>query len=125
MFVTDETKAAAQGVLDYLESQPEKHNQESYFRLPANVKPETLTEENFCGTTMCIAGTALYLDQGIEGIVNFYDGLDADEYSGQKLGLDAVEANTLFYTFDNATALDALRAIAAGDEVKFHALIGL
>lgn len=114
------TAVFARRVYDYLVAHPERHNQGGF------------GHKNSCGTTMCIAGTAAWLDPGIpvygwfddynKGLVmldkNCFSATSGDSVSptdkivaraGELLGLTPVEANQLFYTFHNQVALDVLR----------------
>lgn len=140
MIVTEETKATAQAVLDYLIMNPEKHDQTAWAGITHDTEDfptyfwsthNEATEENLCGTTMCVAGTAVYLSDGIEGLNACGQGAIGGTNATQEtwvrrgaelLGLDMVEANVLFFTLDNDKAIDMLVAVANGDEDKFHKL---
>lgn len=143
MRVTDETKANAQAVLDYILAHPEKHSQRhvvglmdsswNFFLLPSSgesVEDIVLTEENFCGTTMCIAGTVIFLNQGIDAlnrlgkpvIIDDESHTDWEIVGAEYLGLDLDEADSIFFEMSNSRAIDLLIAIANGDEEKFHRL---
>lgn len=120
MLSTPEIRAHAQEVLDYIIEHPEQHSQESWFVS----KDETLPPEpGTCGTTMCIAGTSIFLKYGENCIRNPSRSAFSQD-AADNLGLTSSEAGCLFYTFDDARALDALTAVANGDEKKFHDLIG-
>ena len=124
MNVTEETKAHAQEILDYLRANPEKHDQTSWFDTGLDDKDgdpvEFVTDDNFCGTTMCVAGTSVWLKGGISKL-NEYSRLDVlFEHEGAcNLGLNNREAEALFFGAGNSEALDLLSAVAAGDEAKF------
>jgi hypothetical protein len=125
MKITEQTKANAQRVVDYLEMNPHKHNQKSYFgngSLPVDFQDDERFEAEACGTTMCIAGTAAWMDAGMPKTLIVDNG--RVEYIGADfLGLDCWEEREhIFYNYDNAGSLDMLRALANGDEEKFWAL---
>lgn len=125
MNVTEETKAHAQEILDYLRANPEKHNQNSW--VDTGLEDEygdpirVVTDQNFCGTTMCVAGTSVWLKGGINRL-NDYGcyGSRFDNEGSYNLGLNENEANALFYEANNSEALELLIAVAAGDEAKFY-----
>lgn len=139
MHSTPETRQNAQAVLDYLEKNPNQHRQ-NFFWAPKD-QPQTLTDEaqaewisrldelkkpiehNVCDTTMCIAGTAVFLNEGIPGLVSCisaeYEDVSFINKGADYLGLDDSEAQELFYTMSEQSALDALRAVAEGNEDKF------
>lgn len=125
MNVTEETKAHAQEIFDYLTQHPEKHDQDSWYdtKGEANFDDiQEITEDNFCGTTMCVAGTSVWLKGGIALMNEFSDmcELNFQNAGAENLGLDENEAYALFYGAGNSQALDLVAAIAAGDEAKFH-----
>lgn len=113
MNITPETQAMAQRVLDYIHEHPEQHDQKQFFGASYD-----------CGTTMCIAGTALFLEYGIQSDSAFYQrdfGLTFTDVAGPLLGLDENEADDLFYKMDNEIAVQMLKCIIAGDEYGFRA----
>jgi hypothetical protein len=141
--VTEQTKAHAQEILDFLSENPQVHKQFTFFYGDV----ETLQEDptNLCGTQLCVAGTSVLLADGVEGIIkcenNVVDGLETWSYSNiaaKNLGLTyepnasflnanhyetlQAEANALFFCMDETSALDMLRAIRDGDETKFWAV---
>lgn len=118
MNVTPETQAHAQAILDYHLMNPGLHDQTTWFETPDN--KAIITEENVCGTTMCIAGTSILLKEGMRGLNAQGRYLQRGQYN---LGLTYEEADNLFYTTTNEQAMDAVRAIAAGDPVKFQAIL--
>lgn len=135
MIVTEGTKAMAQDVVDYIVENPERHNQANWV---VSVDDGTqhqvvdaikkVKEEGVCGTTMCIAGTAIYLKYGVEGLVRAGDPrstLHFEHVGAALLGLDDEESRALFFEMDNDKAIDATVAIANGDEDKFRTLVGL
>ncbi|MGA5467153.1 hypothetical protein [Mycobacterium sp. NPDC050041] len=97
----------ARKVLEHLEAHPDEHDQRHFgYRTP-------------CGTTLCIAGTALMLngdpihwsDQGY--LTNGPGTSAADELdvrAAAVLGLSRIQAAELFYEAENRPALAMLRA---------------
>lgn len=134
MIVNEKTKAVAQGVVDYIVMNPEKHEQANWVTINSddfdlldimNGKNK-ITEQNFCNTQLCAAGTVLYLYRGFEGLNDYFTtDFDIETYAADMLGLDEYEGATLFYTMNESVAFDALKAIAAGDEDKFHEIVGM
>lgn len=124
MEVTKETKAVAAGVVNYLEKYPERHNQTTWFRAGDRAVSYGVTDENICGTTMCIAGATMFLTEGMERFTDYIsignDARDWERDAGKRLGLHADEAHWLFHTVDNDVALEAVKAIADGDVDKFQ-----
>ena len=132
MIITEQTKAEAQRVLDYIERFPEVHDQKVWFGVKdddenfnypdiEDIKIEP--EKNFCNTTMCIAGTQRWLAEGKYGLEEFtINEWGAVDKAGRALGLEYDEHSSLFYVMDNVYALDMLRALAAGDKEKFIAI---
>jgi hypothetical protein len=127
MIINEDTKAMAQAVVDYIESHPDKHEQASWFGKKftgpdgeednMGFAYEQTVSPTACGTTMCVAGTALWLDAGMPDkivIPTF-----PDELAAPLLGLNEEEAYALFFNMDESRALDMLRALANGDEHKF------
>ncbi len=134
MYVTNDTKFEAQRILDYLEMNPHIHDQNGFWSVhdetganldDANVTDARLDPDpNICNTTMCIAGTQRWLARGIAGLAEWDEDLNIEpshptRRAADALGLSTQERSALFYCWDNAYALDMLRAIAAGDENKF------
>lgn len=127
MRVTDESKALAQGILDYIISHPSRHNQADFIDMPgkySELLQTGITEENICDTTMCIAGTAVYLTEGVEGVNRCKTDNSWESTAAPLLGLSWEEGQHLFFTMDNSIAVDMVVAIASGDEEKFNALYG-
>lgn len=120
MNVTEQTKSLAQKIYDYFLEHPERHNQ-NFFVATDESGNDNLTEENLCNSTMCIAGSAVFLTEGFEGIEECrrIGGTNFEDRGAELLGLDFSEAMNLFYCMDNDAARDAVMAIAAGDEEKF------
>ena len=99
MISTPETRKMAQDVLDFIEANPEMHNQSHFF------------SENACGTTMCVAGTAAHLKFGW----NSEDDGNAEIAAQGLLGFDDFEESELvFYEMDKQRALNKVRKMAAG-----------
>jgi len=127
MNVTPNTKALAQGILDYIETYPERHDQQFWFLDKSKASPRTLSnvvndgdEFNICKTTMCIAGTAVFLSRPTDEFKRFGDkSYNWVSAGGELLGLDDDEAYWLFYG-NNQTAKKMLRAVANGDEAEFY-----
>jgi hypothetical protein len=99
---TEQTRALAQQVLDFIHDNPERHDQESWNDGPL--------DQNGCGTAMCIAGTANALFHGVDAI-NYIAGVEAVKL----LGLDH-EASVIFYEMDNDRAIQKLKKIIVGEE---------
>lgn len=120
---TVKTREVAQKVVDYIAEHPQEHSQ-SLFWAPANEYTEITQVENICDTTMCVAGTAVYITDGLEGMfASLYNRrhptLSFAGRGASLLGLNKVEADSLFYCMDDAAAVDAVRALAQGDQEKF------
>lgn len=136
MHSTVKTRAHAQDILDYLETHPERHDQTHWFLPNGDVDRNWSLRQigesvergdyNICGTTMCVAGASVYLIEGQEGVASALKSVDFDERAEHNLGLNFDESHCLFYDLrDNAKALDALRAIANGDQEKFNSVLDL
>lgn len=122
MIVTEETKANAQAVYDYIIVNPERHRQQDWIKMPDLTAYESirmankgLSEENICGTTMCVAGTNDFLKRG-------YVSWGVSARAAVDFGLEDGEAEDLFYCMDKDLALDMVLAIAQGDADKFEQL---
>lgn len=116
MIVTNETKALAQEVVDFIMANPERHNQQSWFG------------SAHCGTTMCIAGTVAMFELDVNSIKDFRLATQNEsilDFAGERLGLSHAEAHSLFFTRDNRVAFDAVNAIAQGDMDKFYHILGI
>lgn len=126
MIVTEETMAAAQAVVDYIIEHPEQHDQRFFVGVPSikhdgqRVEAGRLPDENICGTTMCIAGTAVYTSRSTEMVKCVENGFEPE--AAEILGLNEDECDMLFFTMDNNVALDMTIALAHGDSEKFYAL---
>jgi len=105
MKVTDETKRFARKTLKWLRNHPENHDQ-------GNFISGRLDEPNLCGTTMCVAGTVVYLKYGL-------DAKKIRRYVNEgraALGLSLGEAEVLFYEMDEGRALAKLEKVANGEQ---------
>lgn len=107
----------AKRVLGYIKAFPEKHNQNSWVSSPASVR----ATKSVCNTTLCAAGTAVFLHDGVQSIINSLDlnsGFKLPERARELLGLTPNEADALFYS-NNKSARRLLKAIAKGNQKKF------
>lgn len=120
MHSTPETREVAQKVLDYFLTDPRRHDQSEFF----NGDYMNPTDEEVCGTTLCVAGAAVYLTGGYKGMLEHTRGdKDWEETGASVLGLTTTEANGLFMeVMDNSVARDMVAAVAQGDETKFNHL---
>lgn len=126
----------AQVVYDYFIMNPGKHSQDDWVADSDGSMPvasKVAADENFCGTTMCVAGAAAWLllphDEFSELVRKSNQRVNAFEYSehweeigAALLGLNSKEREALFYQMDDDVALDMLNAVANGDSTKFWAL---
>ena len=99
----------ARKVLEHLIAHPDEHRQTSYGYRTA------------CGTTACIAGTAVLFDPDT-AVYWCSDGMmsgdvrvggqdmDVDDRAAQLLGFNDYDANRLFYCMNDELALDQLAA---------------
>jgi hypothetical protein len=125
MKVTNETQALAYEILAYWK-RFNHHDQSSWVQ---SNTPEILTEKvgkkevNYCNTTMCAAGTAVFLNttpKKFKEIAWKKEGDDEwwERNAGELLGLSQREAELVFYS-DNESAVRYMKAIAAGSQKKF------
>lgn len=101
----------AQAVLELVRLYPEMHYQGAWFSRQS--QPHTT-----CKTTLCVAGWAQWLHEGLVRDDNDIPGEDVETKATQYLGLNDFNANRLFY----ATAEDAIRAlefVARGEEIDW------
>lgn len=112
----------AQGILDYIEMFPDRHEQTNWVTVDGYTvqAPRRTEKENMCNTTMCAAGTAVYLSRPFSEFQKF-DGSFATE-GRELLGLTHPEADDLFYS-NNETAVKLLGALAEGDKEKFNRIV--
>lgn len=122
MISTPDTRAMAQGVLDYIHEHPEDHNQRVFFSDPEG-----------CGTSMCIAGTTIALIDSelaerlraeywhpVNGDVGAYSaGWHIENAAARALGLSKPESVFVFYDFDNESAVQKLKSIVVGESLCF------
>ena len=99
--MTPETQARAQAVFDYIHAHPEQHDQGSI---------------SACGTSMCIAGTAAWLEWGAEAHNHISERGGLRDACGPLLGLSATEAEYLFFeTMDEERAVQLLKHAVVGE----------
>jgi len=106
---TPEQMAMRKATLAYIEINPNKHEQ-SYWA--DNYSTEETT--NICGTKMCIAGTASFLDARMNGRERFTppSGVSWTQHGMEILGLDEATAGKLFSGGNsNSDAVAMLRAL--------------
>lgn len=129
MRVTNETQALAHEILAYW-LRFNRHDQNNWV---GEEEPLITTEKvgkaevNVCNTTMCAAGTAVFLTTSPKKFLKFAKEHYADDWlwthrAGDLLGLDSEEAYKVFHA-DNATAKKLMGAIANGDEVEFKSIM--
>jgi len=110
---TKATRLLARQVLEFIKQNPDIHEQDDYI-----VESEG---QGFCGTKMCIAGTAAFLVNGCNPRAALQakrkSGTSWDEYVGPMLGLDLYEASYLFDELDEKTAIKRLKRVAKGKPV--------
>jgi len=129
MFSNESTRETAQRVLDFINANPAVHRQTTYFG-------DRVNTENYCGTTMCVAGTALYVEYGINSPMSFYEhpvfGRRGNDHTGNSyakvagplLGFEnADESDAIFYEMDNERAVQKLKHLVTGDLMAFDAMI--
>lgn len=110
----------ARKVLEHCIAHPEEHDQKHFSR------------QTVCGTTACIAGTAIMMDAESSytsvtgeggaifmGLVNTPEEheIHPETRGRELLGLTAFDAESVFYTFDNSEALNRLAAYISAAEV--------
>lgn len=114
-----EEQELAQMVLDYLEQNPEMHEQTEWYADGSDFY-STDDYPNDCGTVMCVAGATVLFAEGMQGVRDCKYGEGNWILRGaQLLGIRPGDAQDFFYVQDNAVALDGLRALASGDHDKF------
>lgn len=109
----------ARKVLEHLIAHPEEHRQAHY------------GDRTACGTTACIAGTAIMMDPNctiqwaINGLmapplIHGFE-VDMDMHAAKLLGLTPNDATQLFYEWNNQRALKKLQAhIDEAERVQNH-----
>lgn len=101
---TPETRAHAQEILDYIHANPEKHDQAYFFT----------GNPNMCGTTMCIAGTSVFL-KNAKTFDDMPMGAFADK-AAANLGLSMAESEVVFFEMDEERAIQKLKKVVVGEE---------
>lgn len=102
---TATNRVYARKTLAFIEAHPEVHKQDNWI---SGRTPEA-DETNFCGTSMCIAGTVNWLKHGIKTMAH------RSESEGIRLlGLSEGEAEALFYEMDKGRAKAKLQKVADG-----------
>lgn len=115
MKFTPEVQEHAREIIDFIHKYPEAHNQNTW--VDGKRTQEPVFETGHCNTTMCIAGTSVLFKEGVESLWEGGVAGKAAEYLG--LRPYTLESETLFYDFDNESALQKLKLIAAGDEFAY------
>lgn len=132
---TARNRRRASQILSYLTAHPERHEQKNWFTYEGDTVHSYDQIEDFagddspedgdlCNTTMCVAGTAVFLDKTLDEFKDFAGNAsyhDWFEEGSNVLGLDKEEAEYLFMS-DTELAPRLLAHIAAGDLVAFHEL---
>lgn len=130
---TFETRMNALRVLDYFREHPERHSQGSWFNVNIgegwnyNRNVEKV-EKNLCSTTMCVAGTVVWQQEGVEGLSMFSTGHPnenrnkAERRAAKYLGIDKSAAYVLFIETDDDEAVEVLRRIADGKKNIFKGI---
>lgn len=126
-----EARANACRVLDYFEKFPDMHKQSSWFAVDgtftANYYAESVEvdpDANVCNTSMCAAGTVMWLNEGAKGLT-YFDGAGVDDVEAgikrarKYLGLNEAQANALFVETTDAEAKAILTRIADGKKDIF------
>jgi hypothetical protein len=104
----------AQAILDIVRLNPEFHDQHEWYE---EVNPNA----PHCGTTMCVAGWAGWIH---EGVVPDDDETKLEDRAAEYLGLDWGEADRLFYTMSEDAAVRALEYVARGEKINWLAVRG-
>lgn len=112
----------AQEIIDYWDAHPGFHEQESWVggKVP-------YAEDDVCGTTMCAAGTAVFLAHGPSAVKQTLSGISDMSFAEQArdlLGLNYAESDALFYS-NNEQARNMMQALAIGDRDRFRAYAAL
>jgi hypothetical protein len=120
---TLDTRAVAQRALDYIAEHPKQHRQANWVGVDGVYAGWSgIGDFNMCDTTMCIAGTVVYNEEGFDGIKRMLRRDIHSDWIGvgaAYLGLDRGEAEAIFIYQDEEKVINQLRAIAEGDETKF------
>jgi hypothetical protein len=121
---TNETRALAHEILAYW-LRFNKHEQTAWVGdtvgLDVNVKVLNEKSYNVCNTTMCAAGTAVFLSNTPKEFIKFAKTNSYDDWmhqGGEALGLDVKDAEKVFLS-DKKSAKRYMRAIASGKQSEF------
>ena len=119
---------AVQQVLAQIEEHPDLHDQgtfemdwvkmtredhpydEDYAEDLAEYRRENGLDENWCGTTRCIAGWALYFKYG-EGWHKEVEPPFIVSSAAQALGITVSQAHSIFFEYDDTRAIERLRGL--------------
>jgi hypothetical protein len=129
MKVTNDSMSNAGAIVAWHVLHPGHHEQESVISKDGyesldEIDFKSLKDGNICGTTMCIAGTAVYLAEGAKALKRAMKNDTWVADGAEALGLDVHEAYKLFHVMDNEVAMRATAAIAVGDEKEFKKIMG-
>lgn len=124
---TKETRALAYDILAYWE-RFNNHDQDDWVGRDFN--PDTSisqvnvngVEMNVCNTTLCAAGTAVFLGTPLDSFKLMARRRNDAEWQtrgGELLGLDYDESHFLFYMASEKNAKRLMRAIASGKQSKW------
>lgn len=112
---------AVQQVLAQIESHPDLHDQDS-FEMPwseqdedyaedlAEYRRENDLDENWCGTTRCIAGWALFFKYG-EGWRGEVEPPFTASAAAQALGITMSQAYDIFFEYSDTLAIQKLKGL--------------
>lgn len=129
MKVTEDTKQLAKEILNYWKLF-NHHDQNMWVGEEEPVISKVKignAEVKVCNTTMCAAGTAVFLRVSKKefkrlAMFHFSDDEEWVERGRELLGLSTREAHSLFFS-DDATAKKLMKAIAKGDQEKFDKIL--
>ena len=131
--------ANAQAVYDFLTAHPTVHAQSDWVAVNGvfpneDTAVEKKAEQNFCGTTLCAAGAAVWVVEGKrsfrQAVRDFNDPEDLGDEGpdslwvtrgAEILGISTSDADRLFYNMNNESALVMLKAVADDDMDAFDA----
>lgn len=116
MHTNAQTRQTALAVIGFWTLHPEKHDQSTFVSDLHDIK-ET---QSLCGTTLCAAGTTVYIEGGIQGLLKMQHADDYTETARHLLGITYEESHALFYDMDNERARRVVAAIADGDTRVFN-----
>lgn len=104
----------AKDVYDYLIKHPERHRQSDWV-MTGGVVGTIAGDISLCNTTMCAAGTSVFLKQGPAALIEAYQEDGVGELAQSNLGLTTLEAEDLFFNMNEEDVLERLREIAYPD----------